>query len=142
VDVELAALISTAATTLVQLLATAVWERATSAVVGLWRRVRPERAQVVEAELEDSRAAMLVARQAGDEQAERALVAEWQNRLRRLVAADARVVEELAGVVAELRSALIDADMTPGATISMRATAFGTSRVNQAGRDLHITIGE
>lgn len=142
VDAEFAALTSTAATTLVQLLTTAVWERATSAVVGLWRRVHPERAQVVEAELEDSRAAMLVARQVGDEQAERALVAEWQNRLRRLVAADAGVVEELAGVVAELRSVLTDADMTPGATISMRATAFGSSRVNQAGRDLHITTGE
>jgi hypothetical protein len=78
VDPELAVLTSTAATTVVQLLATAAWEQAKSAVVGLWRRVHPERAEMVQAELEDSRAEVLAARQVGDEQIEQALVGEWQ----------------------------------------------------------------
>jgi hypothetical protein len=142
VDPELTALTSTAATTVVQLLATAAWEQATSAVGGLWRRVHPERAQTVHAELEESRAEVLAARQAGDEQVEQALVGEWQGRLRRLVAADPQLVDELRRVVAELRVALADADAPQGAAITMQATTFGNSRVNQAGRDVHVTTGE
>lgn len=141
-DPELTALTSTAATTVVKLLTTAAWERATTAVGGLWRRVHPERAETVRAELEDSRAEVLAARQVGDEQVEQALVGEWQGRLRRLVAADPQLVDELRRVVAELRSALADADAPQGATITMQTTAFGTSQVNQAGRDLHVTTGE
>ena len=141
-DPELTALTSTAAATVVKLLATAAWERATSAVGGLWRRVHPERAQTVQAELEDSRAEVLAAREVGDEQVEQILVGEWQGRLRRLVVADPQLVDELRWMVAELRAVLADADPPQHITISMQATTFDTSRVNQAGRDLHITTGE
>ncbi len=141
-DPELTALTSTAATTVVKLLATAAWERATSAVGGLWRQVHPERAQTVQAELEDSRAEVLAAREVGDEQVEQALVGEWQGRLRRLVVADPQLMDELRRMVAELRPVLADADPPQHTTISMRATTFDTSRVNQAGRDLHIITGE
>jgi hypothetical protein len=142
VDPDLTALTSTAATTVVQLLATAAWEQAKSAVGGLWRRVHPERAETVQAELEETRAEVLAAREIGDEQAEQALVSEWHSRLRRLVAVDPQLADDLRRVLAELRSALADADTAPGSTISMQAMTFGTSRVNQAGRDLHITTGE
>jgi hypothetical protein len=142
VDPELTALTSTAATTVVQLLATAAWEQAASAVGRLWRRVHPERVETVQAELEESRAEVLAARQAGDEQVEQALVGEWHGRLRRLVVADPQLVDELQRVVAELRSALADVDPAQHTTITMQATTFGSSRVNQAGRDLHITTGE
>lgn len=142
-DPELTALTSTAATTVVQLLATAAWEQATCAVGGLWRRVHPERAQTVQAELEDSRVEVLDARETRNEQVEQALVGEWQGRLRRLVAADPQLVDELRRVVAELRSALADAGAPPqGTTITMQATTFGAGRVNQAGRDLHVVTGE
>lgn len=141
-DPELSALTSTAATTVVQLLATAAWEQASSAVGRLWRRVHPERAETVQAELADSRAEVLAARQAGDEQAEQALVGEWHGRLRRLVADDSQLADELRRVVAELRSALADTDAPQGTTITMQATALGTSRVYQAGRDVHVTTRE
>ncbi len=45
-------------------------------------------------------------------------------------------------VVAELRSALADAGPPQGTTITVQATTFGSSRVNQAGRDLHVATGE
>jgi hypothetical protein len=45
---ELSVLPSLAAATVVQLLVTAVWEQATSAVGGLWRRVYPERVETVQ----------------------------------------------------------------------------------------------
>jgi len=142
VDPELTALTSTAATTVVQLLATAAWEQAKSAVGELWRKAHPDRAETVQAELEESRTEVLAARQVGDEQVEQALVSEWHGRLRRLVAADLQLADELRRVVAELSSALAYADSPQGATITMQATTFGKSRVNQAGRDLHVTTGE
>jgi len=142
VDPELTALTSTAATTVVQLLATAAWEQAKSAVGELWRKAHPDRAETVQAELEESRTEVLAARQVGDEQVEQALVGEWHGRLRRLVAADLQLADELRRVVAELSSALAYADSPQGATITMQATTFGKSRVNQAGRDLHVTTGE
>jgi hypothetical protein len=142
VEPELTALTSTAATTVVQLLATAAWEQVASAVDRLWRRVHPERAETVRADLEESRTEVLAARQAGNEQLEQALVGEWHGRLRRLVAADPQLADELRRIVAELRSVLADVDPAQGATITMQATTFGSSRVNQAGRDLHVTTGE
>jgi hypothetical protein len=138
-DPELTALTSTAATTVVQLLATEAWEQARSAVGGLWRRVYPERAETVESELAESRAEVLAAWQVGGEPVEQALVGEWQGRLGRLVAADPQLADELRRVVTELRLALADADRTQGAPITMQAITFGSSRVNQAGGDLHVT---
>ena len=141
-DPDLTALTATAATTVVQLLATAAWKQASSAVGGLWRRVHPQRAETVQAELEERRTEVLDARQAGDGQVEQALVGEWQGRLQRLVAADPQVADELRRVVAELRSVLAETDPPQVNTITMQATAFGSSRVHQAGRDLHVTAGE
>lgn len=141
-DAELSALTSTAATTVVQLLATAAWEQASSAVGRLWRRVYPERAETVQAELAEGRAEVLAARQAGDEQVEPALVGEWRNRLRRLVAADPQLADELRQVVAELVSVLAEVGPQQGTTITMQATTFGSSRVHQAGRDLHVSAAD
>jgi hypothetical protein len=76
VDAELSALTSTAATTVVQLLATAAWAQARSAVGGLRQWVHPDRAETVQAELEETRAEVLAARQVEDEQVEQALVGE------------------------------------------------------------------
>lgn len=104
--------------------------------------MRPERVATVQAELEDSRAEVLAAREVGDEQVEQALTGEWHGRLRRLVVTDPQLADELRRVVAELRSALADADPSRGATITMQATAFGNSRVNQAGHVLYVTTGE
>jgi hypothetical protein len=141
-DPELTSLTSTAATTVVQLLATAAWEQANNAVGGLWRRVHPDRAETMQAELDETRTELLAARQVGDEHVEQALVGEWQGRLRRLMVADPQVVDDLRRVVARLRSALAVADLQQGSVITMQATALGRSRVNQVGRDLHVTTGE
>jgi hypothetical protein len=141
-DAELTALASTAATTVVNLLATAGWEQAKAAVTRLWRRAHPERAETVQAELVECRTDVLAARQNGDEQFELALVGEWSTRLRRLVATDPALADELRQLVAQLSVVLADVDPARGATITMQASAFGHSRVNQAGRDLHINTGE
>jgi hypothetical protein len=139
VDTELAQLISTAATALVQLLTTEGWERAKSAVGSLWQRVHPDRVAMLEVELGDSRAALLAARGVGDDQAERDLEGEWRGRLRRLVAADPQVADELPRLLQELRAALTEAGVAQGGHIDMRAHASGHAQVYQAGRDQHIS---
>ena len=141
-DPELSALASAAATTLVQLLATAAWEQAKDVVGGLWRRAHPERVEAVEAELENTRTSVVTARQAGDEQVEQHLVAEWCAQLRHLVAAHPQLGDDLRRVVAELDAVQPDTAQPQATTIAMRATASGASRVYQAGHDLHITAGE
>lgn len=55
------ALANTAGTTVVALLATDAWSTAKSAVDTVWRRFHPERAEVVEAELVDTRADLVAA---------------------------------------------------------------------------------
>lgn len=141
-DPELVELTSMAGTTVVKVLATAASEQVKSAVAGLWRRAHPERAETVGAELEETRTEVLAARQVGDEHLEQALVGEWQGRLRRLVATNPQLADELRQLVAQLRLVLADVDPAQATTISMQATASGHSRVNQAGRDLHMTTEE
>jgi hypothetical protein len=138
-DAELASLTSAAAAELVKLLATEGWERAKSAVAALWKRVHPDRAAGVEAELDDSRAAVLAARDAGDDQAERDLEIEWRGRLRYLVAADPAIASELPALVEELRAALSGSGQAAGGHVEMHARASGHGRVYQAGRDQHIS---
>jgi hypothetical protein len=138
-DAELTSVISTAATTLVQLLATDSWERAKSAVGSLWQRVHPDHAAAVEAELADSRDAVLAARSAGDEQAERDVEIEWRGRLRHLVAVDPFIATAISSLLEDLRAVLSASEQVPTEHIQMHARASGHGQVYQAGHDQHIT---
>jgi hypothetical protein len=136
-------LATTAATTVVQLLATDAWEEAKGAVGTLWRRVHPQRAETVEAELVDARAEVLAARRAGEPEIEHDLVDEWRARLRRLLAADPAAAEMLRLLLEEvLNPALAGTGRVRGPlpvdTTDMRAIALDQGRVYQAGRDQHI----
>ncbi len=134
------ALALAAASALVGVLATEGWQDGRRAVVALWRRARPEQAPAVEADLAEARTELLAAREAGDEQAEQALVVEWRQRLRRLAAADPEAARELRRIVDEELTPLL-----PPAgrqiTVNQNATVSGFGRVNQAGRDIRIGRG-
>lgn len=138
-DVELAALTATAATTLVQRLTTDGWERAKSAVGALWRRAYPERSDTVEVELAETRFGALQARQEGDEQTEQDLVSEWRSRLRRLITSDPSLVDELRRLVEQWEVPSPSPGETRIGRMDMRAHASGHSRVTLAGRDAYIT---
>lgn len=129
-------LVTQAATTLVNLAATTAWEHARTGLAELWRRLRPERADAFDADLDRTRTEVLAARRVGDDLAEQDLIGEWRNQLRRALADD----EELAGALRRLLAEeLVPAltDREPGAVLSARAS--GRSRIYQAGRDQHIT---
>ncbi|MFJ8695097.1 hypothetical protein [Streptomyces roseolilacinus] len=137
---ELTALVGLAASAVISGMATAGWESAQRAMGELWRRVHPERADTVLAELGEARADVLVARRDGDEQAERELVGEWQTRLRRLLAAHPEMVPELRRMVDELLPVAEDAEPRTGGP-RLTANASGRSRITLAGRDINISKG-
>lgn len=131
---EIAALASSAGTTIVALMATDAWNSMRDGITSLWRRGDAERAEAVTAELDAAREDFLTARAAGEEDIEADLQAEWRGRIRRLLAARPEVAEDLRTLLDELGPR---ADTAPAVT--QHATASGHARVYQAGRDQHIS---
>lgn len=127
---ELVTLAQSASVTLVGLMATDAWEHTRDGFVALWQRARPERADAVAAELGNTREDL-----ATDAGMEDELAAEWQGRIRRLLIDRPQVAVELQRLLDELAPGAT----APPATVSLRATATGHSKVYQAGRDQHIT---
>lgn len=137
---DLASVAGAAATALVQMMCAEGWGQMKAAVVSLWRRGHPAPAGTVGAELEAARLEVLEALRAGDEQAVLDdLAGEWRGRLRRLVAADPLLQEELRRLAEQIRAVLPDAGRA--GPVVMRARASGSSRINQAGRDQTVTGG-
>ncbi|WP_328328180.1 MULTISPECIES: hypothetical protein [unclassified Streptomyces] len=132
-DPEIAALAGTAGTTLVTLLTTDTWPSIRDGLVSLWQRARPDRAPHIADELNVTRAELLSAQAVGDREVEAEVRAEWQGRIRRLVAAHPELVEELRALVAELAP-----DDAVAPAVTQHATASGRARVYQAGRDMRI----
>lgn len=140
-DAELAVLAQNAAGTLVSLLATDAWGKATDGLARLWRRVHPERAETVQAELAESRTQLTAAD--GDERERLAgeLTAEWRGRLGRLLAADPQVAVELSRLLEQvLAPALAEVSRTAGVNQVHQAVDVSGdgARVTQVGRDLNI----
>src|SRR5216683_1308156 len=115
---------------MVRLMASDGWEQAKKAVGSLWRRVHPERAETVEAELVETREQVLAARQEGNEQAEQDLIGEWRGRLRRLLAAEPELADELRRLVDELPPTPSETGTQIG-LLDMHAHASGHGRVYQ-----------
>ncbi|MFF0143547.1 hypothetical protein ACFYRN_45090 [Streptomyces sp. NPDC005227] len=136
-DPQIAELARSAGTTMVTLMATQAWEATRDGLVGLWQRLQPARAEAVRGELEASRAELLLAREAGDNESEAELATEWQGRIRRLLLAHPEVAVDLQSLLDELAPQL---PQQPAVVeIRQRAEASGSGRVYQAGRDQHIT---
>ncbi|MDQ0777986.1 hypothetical protein QF026_006452 [Streptomyces aurantiacus] len=114
-DAELAALAAAGATALVQQMVTDGWGNVRDRVVVFFSRGRDEEA--VQGELEASRADLVAARDADDEEAADDVRASWRVRLRRTLRDDP-------AAAAELR-ALLD-ELTPPATDSATVTVYNT----------------
>ncbi|WP_422741106.1 hypothetical protein ACN27B_18665 [Micromonospora sp. WMMD754] len=118
------------------LLATDSWTTARDAMVALWKRVHPQRSDLIAEELGEARTALMTARHDGDSITERDLIGEWQGRVRRLLAADPQVSEELRRLLSEeLRPAVPQAQ---GKTVNLHAHGSGNAQINQAGHNLRI----
>ena len=133
-DAELASLAGTASTTIMSLLTTDAWEKTKTALGGLWRRVHPDRAAAVEAELVDTRAELLAAQATGDTQTEQDLAGDWQRKLRRLLAANPEAAGELRRILDELSPALPPGEQVWTGDVTMRAKASEHAQINQLGQ--------
>ncbi|MGV9388509.1 hypothetical protein ACWDQL_05160 [Streptomyces olivaceus] len=129
-DPEMALLAQSAGVTLVTLMTTDAWNRTREGVTSLWRRAQPDRAESVAAELAATREDALAAGEDGGQETLAELHAEWQGRLRRLLAARPGVAAELRGLLEEL-----DPGGTTRPAVTQHASASGRARVYQAGRD-------
>lgn len=129
-------LAGSAASAVVTALSTELWQQARDGLAGLWRRSQPERAEAVAAEADATRSDLADAQACGDTAAEDELRAEWQGRIRRLLAADPQAAAGLRALVDELAPHLPQA--APG-TVTQSAQASGSARIYQAGQSIHVT---
>jgi hypothetical protein len=140
VDPEFAELTSAAAIAATKLLVTDGWEAVKNALVSLWRRVHPDRADRVGADLIQAREDLLAEGQADTESLQQAIAAEWQGRLRSLLTADPELSGELRRILdCEFRPALDGAGGNVTQDVTMHAHVEGGGSVFQAGRDQHIS---
>lgn len=125
-------------TALVGAIATSTWEQVRDAVAGLWRRVHPQQAGGIGAELEELREQTLLARRDGDTDTERALEGAWQVRLQQLLRAEPGLAAELQRVLEEvLTPALTPAEQTRIGTIIMTGSSHDSSTFTQIGTQTH-----
>jgi hypothetical protein len=134
-DGELVSLASSAAATVVTLLATDAWIQVRTEVGALWRRLRPgPDGQAAEATAAITRdRAELVGSPAGNG-TDQALRAEWEARFLRLADTDASAAAELARMARGLDCLRRDREVP----VRQDATASGRGIVIQAGRDARI----
>lgn len=130
-------LATAAAGRLIALLASDGWTAVKAAVRSLWRHSHPER---VEAELDEARGELLKAGQADGAELQALLVAEWQARLARLIAARPDVVEELRALLLET-SAGAGASGQTTASMTLQAHVSGGGDAYVSGRDMKVTKG-
>ncbi|MGP3918274.1 hypothetical protein [Nonomuraea sp. 10N515B] len=112
-----------AGTALVTAMATDAWQSARDGAVALWRKVRPEQAEAVEAELVEVRDQVLEARRDSDADTEQALAGVWQVRLQQLLRADPSLAGEIKRVLDEVFTpALEPAEQARIGSLVMKAT--------------------
>ena len=133
------AMVQSAGTAVVTLMATDGWRRMRDGVAALWRRVRPVQADEIEVALDETREEILAARRAGDAEGEGDLVRDWDRRLRRLLAEDPAVAGQLQQLLDDVRGSLPAAEQPALPSVRLQAHVSGRGRVYQAGRDQHIT---
>ncbi|MGA4848217.1 hypothetical protein ACOBQB_18905 [Streptomyces sp. G5(2025)] len=105
-DAELTALAAAGATALVQQMVTEGWTQARDRVARFFSRGSGGDEAVLVGELEEARAEVVAARDAGDSEIAADVQTEWRSRLRRRLAADpAAASAELRSLLAELASA-------------------------------------
>lgn len=102
-EAELTALAASGATAFVGLMATEAWNQVRGRVARFLARGEDgEDSATVDAELEESRAALMAARRSGDEDGTADVTAEWRIRLRRALRDNPEAARELRELLDEL----------------------------------------
>lgn len=127
-------------TALVSVMTTDAWKQAKDAFVALWRKVHPERANAVAAELDVLRPQVLAARQNDDTETEAALAGQWRLRVQELLTESPDLAENLRRLLQEqLLPALDSTDQEHVQSIVIKTEMHDQSRAYISARDMHIT---
>lgn len=142
-DTEAVALLTTAGTTVVGLMATDAWQQTHDGLVRLWHRFRPEHADAVGRELATHRATIDGGATASVTESgvapEAGLGPLWTQELRELLA-DPQAARELGALLlACTQSAAAQSAGTAPGKQRVEAKAKGHGRAYAAGRDMTIT---
>ncbi|NUR58400.1 MAG: hypothetical protein HOV87_06865 [Catenulispora sp.] len=129
---ELGQLAASAAKTVVTLMLTDTWNGCRAGVISLWRRFHPEQSDSVARDLDDSQAELDHAREIGDPETRRELLAQWSGRFRRLLRDFPDAADALDTLIGEFGGS----NTGRGTVIQQTAVASGKgARVYQAGGD-------
>lgn len=130
-DPELASLASTASATLVTLMTTDAWEQAKARFLGLWRRTRPRTAEIIETDLNNTRAALTGPRSAEDDTLTKAFGSQWASRIEELLVEHSEVKEDLIALITDLDGSLSsdERDTVARVRISVKTSGHGTTNV-------------
>jgi hypothetical protein len=140
--VDIATLAALVGNAIVAAIVTDSWEHVRASVVRLWRLTYPQRAETIEAVLTETREELIVAQERGNAVAQRELAAEWQRRIRSLLAMSEDAAPEVERLLNEVLTPIIaeSGQQTQGSQ-SIAAIASGSSRIYQSGRDQFIIRG-
>ncbi|MPY62423.1 hypothetical protein [Streptomyces spongiae] len=137
-EAELTSLAVAGATALVTQMVTDGWEHARDRVVAFFTRGRDGEDEVVEGELEESRAELVAARAADDEETAADVQEEWRIRLRRVLRTDPSAAAELQALLDELKHPV---DQPKGAVHNTISGGVQHGVVIQAHTTGDLTIG-
>ena len=134
-DLDVAALATSAAGTLVTLMTTAGWEKAAATVGALWRRERPQQADLVVADLRDTRAELLDARPDELPELHEAITAQWEARILRLLTKNPEAGRALLEFIDDQAASVQGAR-----PVTFNAVSHGQSKIYQSNGNM--VIGE
>ncbi|MEV0382028.1 hypothetical protein [Nonomuraea sp. NPDC050643] len=97
------------------------WEQTTKVIVKLRRRVYPDRAETVEAEMTKAHEQLIVARDASDDQVEENLLAAWRFSLLSLLASNPSMADDLRRVVPQSVTGAVEGPRQAIEQVEMRA---------------------
>lgn len=126
-------------TALVSAMTTDAWQQARNVLTVLWRRMRPEQTDQIYADYATARDRLLAAQEAGTDEFAPALRTDWQFRVHLMLSEHPEIASELRRVLDLELSPLLPREEQARLNTVMNATASGSGRVYQAGRDQHIT---
>jgi hypothetical protein len=124
-------LASTAASTLVTLMATDAWQEARKGMIDVWRRRQPQEAARIAEDLDGACVAIRQARQSVDSRGETAVAAEWHRRILALLTREPAAADDVVQLMERLRP------QAAPYRVSQEARAGHSATVNQAGRDIN-----
>ncbi|MET8732436.1 hypothetical protein ABZV81_35475 [Streptomyces parvus] len=119
----LTALAASGATTFVGLMATEAWTQVRGRLVRFLGR--GENDEVIDAELEESREALIAARRDGDEDGARDVAAEWRIRIRQALRDNPEAEQELRAILDELAP-----QQTTGPTVAINHNTISGGHYN------------